>query len=119
MAFTLRVIAAGALVLAICSESSALELYEARCGGCHSVQLDRVGPRHFGVANRQAGSVKGFTYSEALVKAGASQGLRWTRASLDQWLSNPEALVPGQAMGYSLSNAEERRMIIDYLLGLN
>lgn len=46
------------------------QVYEARCAGCHSVQADRVGPRHAGVVGRQAGSVPGFAYSPALQKSG-------------------------------------------------
>ncbi len=97
---------------------AANELYEARCGGCHSVAQDRVGPRHSGLANRLAGSVKEFGYSQALLNAGTKDGLRWSAVTLERWLTNPEALVPGQAMGYSLANPQERKVIIDYLLSL-
>jgi cytochrome c len=111
-------LATAALVVACQSDALANELYEARCGGCHSVAQDRVGPRHLGLANRLAGSVKDFTYSPALVSAGAKDGLRWNAATLERWLTNPEVLVPGQAMGYSLANPQERKVIIDYLLSL-
>ena len=97
---------------------AANELYDARCGGCHSVEQDRVGPRHRGLANRLAGSVKEFSYSQALLNAGTKDGLRWSALTLERWLTNPEAFVPGQAMGYSLDNPQERKVIIDYLLSL-
>ena len=42
------------------------EVYASRCGGCHSVDADRVGPRHAGVFGRRAGTVEGFDYSPAL-----------------------------------------------------
>jgi len=32
------------------------ELYESRCGGCHSLDANRVGPAHRGVYGRKAGS---------------------------------------------------------------
>ncbi|MBS0468403.1 MAG: c-type cytochrome [Proteobacteria bacterium] len=88
--------------------------YEARCGGCHSVDADRIGPRHAGIVGRRAGSVPGFAYSDAL----RSSGLVWDAALLDRWLANPEALVPGQRMGYRLADAQERADIIAYLATL-
>jgi cytochrome c len=87
------------------------DAYEARCGGCHSVAADRVGPRHAGVVGRRAGSVAGFAYSEALRKS----GLTWTTETLERWLADPEALVPGQRMGYSLGDAQARADIVAYL----
>jgi cytochrome c len=89
--------------------------YEARCGGCHSVEADRVGPRHAGVVGRMAGSVPGFTYSEALARS----GLKWDATLLDRWLNDPEALVPGQRMGYRLNDAQLRADIVAYLATLS
>jgi len=86
-------------------------LYEQRCSACHSLDADRSGPRHRGVFGRRAGSVDGFAYSPALRRA----GLVWQRATLDAWLANPEALIPGQRMGYSVDNAADRADIIAYL----
>lgn len=85
--------------------------YEARCGACHSVDTDRVGPRHAGIVGRRAGSVPGFAYSDAL----RTSGLVWDAALLDRWLTNPEALVPGQRMGYRIADPQMRADIIAYL----
>lgn len=90
------------------------QVYEARCGGCHSVEADRVGPRHAGVFGRRAGAVPGFAYSPAL----ATSKLVWNGATLDRWLNNPEALVPGQRMGYSLADPALRADVIAYLATL-
>lgn len=90
------------------------DAYEARCGGCHSVAADRVGPRHAGVFGRRAGSVAGFAYSDALRKS----GLTWDDETLERWLADPEALVPGQRMGYRLSEAQARADIVAYLATL-
>jgi cytochrome c len=89
-------------------------LSEARCGGCHSVDADRVGPRHAGVVGRRAGSVPGFAYSEALRRS----GITWDAAMLDRWLTDPEALVPGQGMGYRLDDPQERADVVAYLATL-
>jgi cytochrome c len=87
------------------------QLYEARCGACHSVTADRIGPRHAGVFGRRAGSVAGFQYSSAL----AASKLVWDEALLTRWLTDPEQVVPGQAMGYRLGDAQERADVVAYL----
>jgi cytochrome c len=86
-------------------------LYERRCGGCHAVEHDRIGPRHAGLIGRKAGSVPGFDYSPAL----RASAVVWTAATVDRWLADPEALIPGQRMGFRLSDAAERAAIIAYL----
>lgn len=87
------------------------QLYEQRCAGCHSPDADRVGPRHNGVVGRRVGSVPGFAYSKALAQA----SFKWDPVSLNAWLSNPEKLLPGQRMDYSVSNASDRADLIAYL----
>lgn len=91
-----------------------LQAYEARCGGCHSVAADRVGPRHAGVYGRRAGSVAGYDYSDALRRSGVT----WNAESLERWMADPEALVPGQRMGYRLGDAQARADIVAYLATL-
>ncbi|MBL8453655.1 MAG: cytochrome C class I, partial [Zoogloea sp.] len=39
----------------------------------------------------------------------------WTEESLERWLRDPEALVPGQRMNFRVGDAEERRRIVEYL----
>lgn len=90
------------------------QLYESRCTACHSIDTNRTGPLHAGVLGRRAGSVSGFAYSPAL----AASGLVWTRANLRAWLANPEALVPGQAMGYQVPEPQDREDIVAYLATL-
>ena len=87
------------------------QLYESRCIACHSVDDNRVGPAHRGVFGRKAGAVKGYDYSNA-VKAFK---IVWSDKTLDLWLSNPERLIPGQKMGYSVSVAQDRLDLIAYL----
>lgn len=89
-------------------------LYEQRCSACHSPEADRVGPRHRGVFGRRAGSVPGFAYSPALARS----KLVWGSQSLDAWLRDPEALIAGQRMNYSVPEAQDRADLIAYLRGL-
>ncbi len=90
------------------------EVYASRCGGCHSVDADRVGPRHTGVFGRRAGTVEGFDYSPAL----KTSAVVWDAKSLNRWLTDPESLVVGQRMGYSLGDAALRADVIAYLATL-
>jgi cytochrome c len=87
------------------------ELYETRCIACHSLDADRIGPRHRGLIGRRAGSVAGFDYSAALRAA----ELVWNDATLDRWLADPEATMPGQKMNYRVADARDRADLIAYL----
>jgi len=87
------------------------EIYESRCFACHSVDSNRVGPMHMGVFGRKAGSVADFEYSKALKKS----KVVWDDRTLDQWLTNPEKLIPGQAMGFQVTEAADRADVIAYL----
>ena len=86
-------------------------LYESRCGACHSLDASRIGPAHRGVVGRKAGSVVDYDYSAAVKKS----TLVWNAQTLDRWLTNPEAVIAGQKMGYSVADAADRADIIAYL----
>lgn len=90
---------------------SGQELFAKRCGGCHSLDRDKEGPRLRGVYGRRAASVESFGYSEALKKS----QLRWDDETLDRWLTDSEALVPNTDMTFRVPEAAERSAIIQYL----
>src|SRR5690606_17092498 len=56
--------------------------YQNKCGGCHSIETNRTGPRHQGVVGRRVASVADYDYSPALKQLGGT----WTPARLDLWL---------------------------------
>lgn len=91
------------------------QLFESRCMGCHSLDANRVGPALGTVVGRVAGKQADFAYSAALTRATHV----WTPEKLQTWLTNPEALVAGQAMGYSLSQADDRRDVVTFLQSLS
>ncbi len=91
--------------------SKGATLYQSRCTGCHSLDESRVGPAHRGVVGRKAGSVADFKYSPALKKS----KVVWSEKMLDQWLTNPERVIPGQQMYFSVADAKDRSDIIAYL----
>lgn len=86
-------------------------LYESRCTACHSLDHSRIGPAHRGVFGRQVAQVVGYDYSPALRRS----HVVWNAKSLDRWLTNPELLIPGQKMGYSVPDAQDRADIIAFL----
>ena len=86
-------------------------LYPAKCGGCHSLDANRIGPAHCGVVGRKPGSAPGYAYSTAVKKLGGV----WTPATLDRWLQNPQAVAPGAKMYLMVGDAVQRRQIIAYL----
>ena len=81
------------------------------CQACHSVEENDLGPRHRGVVGRPAGSVADYNYSAAL----KNSGLTWDEATLDRWLTNPSALVPGTKMFFKLDSPQDRADVIAYL----
>jgi len=87
------------------------DLYESRCIGCHSLDANRIGPRHRGVHGRKAGSVPGFTYSPAL----QNSPVVWNDETLMRWLTNPQEIIPGQRMNFRVSQPQDRADIIAYL----
>jgi len=91
------------------------EVFQRRCGGCHSLDRSMEGPRLRGVYGRRSGSAPDFQYSEALKKA----KITWDDGALDKWLTDTEALVPDNDMTFRVQGADERRDIIAYLKTLS
>jgi cytochrome c len=92
------------------------QVYETRCSFCHGEGgVGGQGPSLVGVAGRKAASVANFAYTPAL----KASGLSWTAANLDQFLTNPAAVVPGTAMPMSVPDAKERSDLIAYLASLH
>ena len=89
-------------------------LYAAHCSSCHSPDQHGDGPAHRGVVGRRAGALKDFDYSPAL----RASKILWTRATLKAWLTDPEALIPGQAMDYQLDDTQDREDVVAYLATL-
>ena len=86
-------------------------LFEKRCTGCHSLTENREGPRLQGVYGRITGTAMGFAYSPAL----KNSRMVWDDASLEKWLTDPDAFIPGNNMDFLVARPQERRDIISYL----
>lgn len=94
-----------------------------QCAACHDLAAaqtsdenedipKKIGPNLAGVIGRRAGTLKGYSYSEALGKS----RLVWGSSTLDQWIEKPAVLVPGTSMVFiGVPREEDRRAIIAYL----
>ena len=87
------------------------EVFEKRCAGCHSLDEDKEGPRLRGIFGKKAGSVSTFKYSDAL----KASNVTWDAPSLDQWMADPEKIVPNSDMFFRVPQARERTDVIAYL----
>ena len=90
-------------------------IFKQKCSVCHKIgegAKTLVGPELNGVVGRHSGSIEGFNYSEA----NKNSGLTWDAATLQTYLTNPKALVPGTKMIFpGLPNEADRTNIIAYL----
>ena len=87
------------------------QVFEKRCTGCHSLTEDREGPRLGSVYGRGSGTIHGFTYSPALANA----HIVWNDATLDKWLTETDAFIPGNNMDFRVVKPGERKDLIAFL----
>jgi cytochrome c len=93
-------------------------VFRTQCSGCHSLVAGRntVGPSLYGVVGRKAGAIPGFRYSPA----NRDSGIIWDDATLDRYISNPQAVVPKTIMlSPVLKDAQKRADLIAYLATLH
>jgi cytochrome c len=92
------------------------QLFYMQCKTCHDLEAGlphRVGPNLNGVLGRKAGAAAGFKYSDVLVKS----SVVWSRETLDAWIRQPAALVPGNAMAYpGIASDADRAAVIAWML---
>jgi cytochrome c len=66
------------------------------CRECHSFLKgdNRLGPTLYGVVGRKAGAEPGCGYTQSL----KDSGVTWDEATLDKWIADPDAVIPGNGM---------------------
>jgi glucose/arabinose dehydrogenase len=89
-------------------------LFQQACALCHAAgpgMPGGQGPSLVGVTGRRAAAVANFPYTPALT----ASGLTWDASTLDRYMANPTATVPGTNMVVQVANADDRREIIAFL----
>jgi len=84
------------------------------CAACHTLEAGRhgVGPSLKGVFERTSGQAAGFQYSPAMRRA----KIKWTPQALDEFIADPQKMVPANRMPYAgMPGAAERQDLIAYL----
>jgi cytochrome c2 len=88
------------------------------CPACHAVTKDdnsKVCPNLVGVVGRKAGTTKSLLGPSENMK---KYGVIWSAETLNEFLANPSAKVPGTAMAGILEDPRERADVIAYLATL-
>jgi len=85
-----------------------------KCALCHTDEAgkNKIGPSLFGVVGRKSGSLENYNYSEAMKKFDHT----WDAETLNTYLADPRAIVPGTKMIFpGIKDEKERQDVIAYL----
>jgi cytochrome c len=85
-----------------------------KCALCHTAEAgkNKIGPSLFGIVGRKSASLENFNYSEAMKKFDHT----WDAETLDTYLADPRATVPGTKMIFlGIKEKTERDDVIAYL----
>lgn len=98
------------------------EVVAKRCTSCHDLSRrrnrEKVGPPLWNIVGMGLGKIAGFQYSRAHLKM-AAQDIVWDRETLDVYLLNPKAFIPGNRMAFAgIKNDFDRESLIAYLATL-
>jgi len=85
-----------------------------QCAACHSLDGSGKddGPTLKGVIGRKAGSLEDFRYSAAMKRSDVT----WDAATLDKYIADPQAFIPGNRMAFAgITDRSQRDDLIAYL----
>lgn len=85
------------------------------CAACHSLRPDQnmTGPSLAHLWNRKAGSLASFSrYSSAMKSA----NVEWNDKTLDEWITDPQHLIPGNEMTFEgIKDTRQRADLLVFL----
>lgn len=85
------------------------------CAACHSLEPNQnmTGPSLAELWDRKAGSLPSFTRYSSAVK---SSGVVWNDKTLDEWITDPQHLIPGNVMTFAgIKNSQQRVDLLAFL----
>ena len=85
-----------------------------QCAACHSLDGtgDYDGPTLKGVVGRKAGSLEDYRYSAAMKRS----GVVWDAGTLDTYVADPQAFIPGNRMAFAgITDKTQRDDLIAFL----
>lgn len=85
-----------------------------KCALCHTNELgkNKIGPSLFGIVGRKSASLDSYNYSDAMKNFKHT----WDPQTLDTYLTDPHAMVPGTKMIFpGITDNTERADLIAYL----
>jgi cytochrome c len=88
-------------------DAAAGEKVFAQCRACHQVgptARNLVGPKLNGLFGRKAGSIEGYSYTDA----NKNSGITWDEAVFAEYIKNPRSKIPGTKMVYAGLKDEQR-----------
>jgi len=90
------------------------EVYK-KCRACHQIgegAKNAVGPSLNGLFGRKAGTIEGFTYSDA----NKNSGVTWDDATFANYIKDPRAAMPGNKMAFAgVKDAEDIKDLAAFL----
>lgn len=95
-----------------------------QCFACHDITKKKqikVGPPLWGVYGKNPGHAEGYQYSDAHLSK--KDAITWDAATLDAYMQDPKALIPGNKMVYPIPGQKkmsdkQRGYVIEFLKSL-
>ena len=110
----LSILAGSAAGPAVAADVEAGKTAFKKCALCHTTEAgkNKIGPSLFGIVGRKSATLENFNYSEAMKKFDHT----WDEETLDTYLADPRATVPGTKMIFAgIKDKAERDDVIAYL----
>jgi cytochrome c len=105
----------GSFGIACAQDVAAGEKSFRKCLACHSIGPDaknKVGPEQNGLDGRKAGTVNGYSYSDA----NKNSGIVWSEQTFKDYIADPRAKIPGTKMIFpGIKNSQEATDLWAYI----